>query len=72
MQAVFSERVAPEPPLAFVTWRPARKGKVWGVYRHQAVRTNVIAVFLTQTYNSYWLSYLLDSIKIKLKPRCFL
>lgn len=43
-----------------------------GGYRHQALGTNLIAVFLTQTYNSSWhVDTLLNSIKIKLKPRHF-
>jgi hypothetical protein len=48
--------VAHEPPLKFVSWLEAWKGNVpvLGVYRHQAVGANLIAVFLTQTYNSSW------------------
>lgn len=51
MGSVFSEGVAPEPPLDSVTWLPAWKGKVsvCGVCRHQAVRGNLTTVFLTQT-----------------------
>lgn len=51
MGSVFSEGVAPEPPLDSVTWLQAWKGKVpvWGVCRHQAVRSNLTTVILTQT-----------------------
>lgn len=49
-------RVAHGPSFTFVSWLEAwkRNVPVLGIYRHQALGTNLIAVFLTQTYNSIW------------------
>lgn len=54
--SLLEKGVAHEPPLKSVFgWKFGKRDvPVLGAYWHQALGTNLIAVFFTQTYNSLW------------------